>query len=265
MNKTMNKTIIFIATLLLALPVQQATAQEYRHDLGNSPELNVEFAVGQSDVVIEGHDSNEVIIRNLDYEENRPDRAQGLRALYYSAEDNTGIGLSVEEENGTLRIIPASRDEGEYRIMVPNTVRLMVEQVNFGGGDFEISNHRGEIEVESKTGDIRLANVTGPVIASSVSGDAEIDFAQLSQVNPTSISLVSGFIDITISADTEANFNLSSVSGEVYTDLDISLEGSENNSMSRLGGGGQITGTLNGGGVEVGLKSISGDIYLRRK
>lgn len=258
----MKKSIKLIATLFLAMLVQQAVAQEYTYDLGNSPDLSVEFSVGQSDVIIEGHDSNEVIIENLDYEE-MPERAQGLRALYYSAEDNTGIGLSVEEENGTLKIIPASRDDGEYHIMVPNRVRLMVEQVNWGGGDFEISSHSGEVEVLSKTGDIIMSNITGPVTASSTSGDVEIEFSELSQANPTSISLVSGFIDITMPQNSQADFNLSSVSGEVYTDLDIELQGSRNNSMSRLGGGGQINGTLNGGGVDVSLKSISGDIYLR--
>ena len=259
----MKKSITLITTLLLALVVQLVQAQEYRHDLGNSPEMNVEFAVGQSDVIIEGHDSNEVIIENMDFEE-RPERAQGLRALYYSAEDNTGIGLSVEEENGTLRIVPASRDDSEYRIMVPNRVRLLIEQVNWGGGDFEISDHSGEVEVLSKTGDIIMTNVTGPITASSTSGDVEIEFSSLSQSNPTSISLVSGFIDITLPANSNANFNLGSVSGEVYTDLDLELEDRGNNSnMTRLGGSGQINGTLNGGGVEVSLKSVSGDIYLR--
>lgn len=262
----MNKTIKLIATVLLMFLVQQANAQEYRYDLGNSAEMTVELSVGQSDVSIEGYDGTEVVIENLDYEKNsRPERAEGLRALYYSAEDNTGIGLSVEEENGILKIIPASRDDSEYRIKVPNRVRLMIDQVNFGGGDFEISDHSGEIEIQSKTGDINLTNITGPVTASSVSGDVEIEFSQLSQVNPTSISLVSGFIDITLPATSKANFNLGSISGEVYTDLDIALEGrkNDNTNMNRLGGGGQINGTMNGGGVEVNLKSVSGDIYLR--
>lgn len=253
-----------IAGLAMVLITRQATAQEYRHQLANNPEITVQFTVGQSDVVIEGHRSNEVVIRNLDYEE-PPERAKGLRALYYSAEDNTGIGLSVEEDNGTLKIIPASRDDGDYRLLIPNRTRLMVEEVNWGGGDFEIRNHSGEIEVLSKSGDIRMMNITGPVIVSSTSGDVEIDFSQLSQGTPTSISLVSGFIDIAVPANSKANFYMSSVSGEIYTDLDLDLTGGDREGMNRLGGGGRIEGTLNGGGVEVGLKTISGDIYLRRK
>jgi len=260
----MKRILTAIAGLAFVLFAGRATAQEYTHQLANNPDMTVQFTVGQSDVVIEGHDSNEVLIRNLDYEA-PPERAKGLRALYYSAEDNTGIGLSVEEENGTLKIIPASRDDGDYRLLIPNRVRLMVEEVNWGGGDFEINNHSGEIEVLSKSGDIRMSGITGPVILSSTSGDVEIDFAQLSQGNPTSISLVSGFIDIAVPADSRANFNMSSVSGEIYTDLNLDLRGQNREGMDRLGGGGRIEGTLNGGGVEIGLKTISGDIYLRSK
>lgn len=258
------KRLCTIATaLLLCVAARPADAQEYRLQLGNDANRTVRFAVGQSDVIVEGHDSDEIVIRNLDYEE-PPERAKGLRALYYSAEDNTGIGLSVEQENGTLNIIQASNDGGEYRLTVPDRVRLMIEQVNWGGGDYDISNYRGEIEILSKNGDVRMENVTGPVILSSTSGDVEIDFSSLSQVNPTSISLVSGFIDITLPADSRADFNLSSISGEIYTNLDIDLQG-DTSEMRRIGGNRTIEGTLNGGGVEVGLKTISGEIYLRQK
>lgn len=257
------KKLSTIATLLLiagiTLPIQ---AQEYTQTLANNPNNAIEFTLSASDVIIEGHDSDEVIIRNLDYDA-PPERAKGLKALYNSAEDNTGIGLSVEEENGVLKIITASRGNGDYRLIVPNRVRVMVEEVNWGGGDFEMRNLRGEIEIKSKNGDIKLMNITGPVIASSTSGDVEITMDELSQVGPTSISLVSGFIDISLPASSQASLFLSSVSGEIYTDLDVELAGNQKENMQRLGGGRKIEGSLNGGGVEMSLKTISGDIYLR--
>ena len=251
-------TVLFITGLL---PVE---AQEYTYNLGNTSDKTIEFTLSRSDVVIEGHDSDEVIIRNLDYDA-PPERAKGLKALYNSAEDNTGIGLSVEEDNGTLKIVTASRDRGDYRLMVPNKVRVMIEEVNWGGGDFELRNLQGEIEIKSKNGDMKLLNITGPVIASSTSGDMEITMDNLSQMGPTSISLVSGFIDISMPANSEANLFLGSISGEIYTDLDIQLGESGEGNMRRLGGGRKIEGTLNGGGVEINLKTISGDIYLRKK
>lgn len=260
--RRINITETVLILVLAALPIA-SQAQEFSYTLGNSSDKSIEFAMSRSDVIIEGHDSDEVIIRNLDYDA-PPERAQGLRALYNSAEDNTGIGLSVEEENGTLKIITASRDDGDYRLMVPNKVRVMLEEVNWGGGDFEIRNMQGEIEIKSKSGDMKLVNITGPVIASSTSGDMEIVMDRLSQMGPTSISLVSGFIDISLPESSKANLYMSSVSGEIYTNMDVQLSGDQREGMHRLGGGRKIEGTLNGGGVEVSLKTISGDIYLRK-
>lgn len=259
----MKKTLTLCILLLLSGVIMPVQAQEFTHTLGNSSDNAIEFILSRSDVVIEGHDSDDIIIRNLDYDA-PPERAEGLKALYNSAEDNTGIGLSVEEENGTLRIITASRNDGDFRLMVPNRVRVMIEEVNWGGGDFELRNLQGEIEIKSKNGDMKLMNITGPVIASSTSGDMEITMDELSQMGPTSISLVSGFIDISLPESSAANLFLSSVSGEIYTDLDIQIAGSREDNMRRLGGGRKIEGTLNGGGVEVSLKTISGDIYLRK-
>ncbi|MGK7370180.1 MAG: DUF4097 family beta strand repeat-containing protein [Candidatus Halalkalibacterium sp. M3_1C_030] len=260
------KKLITLSTLLLFCGIfltAEIYAQEFTYTLGNSPDKTIEFTLSRSDVVIEGHDSDEVVIRNLDFDA-PPERAKGLKALYNSAEDNTGIGLSVEEENGTLKIITASRDNGDYRLMVPNRVRVMIEEINWGGGDFELRNLQGEIEIKSKNGDMKLMNITGPIIASSTSGDMEISMDNLSQMGPTSISLVSGFIDISMPANSKANLFLSSISGEIYTDLDIQISGNRGESMRRLGGGRKIEGILNGGGVEVSLKTISGDIYLRK-
>lgn len=282
----MKQITTFLTTFFLILSAHPVRGQEYRYPLGNSPERAVEFTVGRGEVIIEGHESDELIIRNLDYEA-PPERAQGLRAIYNSAVDNTGIGLFVEEEDGILTITPASASRGEYSILVPDRVRLKVEEVDFGNGNYEIHNHKGEIEVSSRSGNIKMVDVTGPIIADNTSGNVEILFSGLSQQNPTSISLISGFIDVTLPKDTPVNFRLSSFSGEIYTDLDIDLYGTGNvepeelENSEELEGmsfdnlpvldarhylpGRQIEGTLNGGGIEMSLKTLSGNIYLRRE
>lgn len=247
---------------LMSLLANQAMGQQYTHQLGNTAENGIEFSLSRSEISIEGYEGNEVIIENTDYEA-PPERAEGLRPLYGGGQDNTGIGLSVEEENGVLKVVQASSQDGEFKVKVPNNVRLLVEEVNWGGGDIHIKNHNGEIEIKSKTGDAILENITGPVIASSTSGDMEIAFSKVSAATPTSISLVSGYIDVTMPASTKANLNLSSISGEIYTNMDLSMKGDKED-MKRLGGGHEIEGALNGGGVEMDIKSVSGDIYLRK-
>lgn len=262
------KRITMLSILGLFTMALTANAQEYKHTFSNSADRTVEIAISNSDVVIEGYDGNEVVIRNLDYEDNTPpERAKGLKSLYNTYQDNTGIGVSVEETGNTLKVIQASRDGGDFRIMVPNKVRIMAEEVNWmGSGDYEVRNHNGEIELKTRNGDMSFVDVTGPIIASSTSGDVEIVMSRLSQAGPTSISLVSGFVDLTMPENSKATFELSSISGEIYTNMDIQV-GSSNkeNDMRRLGGPRKVEGTLNGGGVEVQLKSISGNIYLRKK
>lgn len=253
---------MLVLGLFVAAP--QAFAQQYTHTLGNSAQNVIEFTLSRSDISVEGYDGSEVIIENTDYEA-PPERAQGLRPLYGGGTDNTGIGLSVEEEGGVLKVVQAAASDGNFVVRVPHNVRVMIQEVNWGGGDIEISNHRGEIEIQAKNGDINLQNITGPVIAHSTSGDVDIVFSEVSGENPTSVSLVSGYIDVTLPASTASDLYLSSISGEIFTDMDISLKGSSEDKMMRLGGGRNIEGSLNGGGVEMSFKTVSGDIYLRKK
>ncbi|NGP90214.1 DUF4097 family beta strand repeat-containing protein [Fodinibius halophilus] len=259
----MKQRIKLLMAVLLVLATQIVSAQEYNHQLENIAENGVEFSLSRSGISVEGYEGNEVIIENKDYEA-PPERAKGLRPLYGGGKDNTGIGLSIEEENGILKVAQVSSSGGDFVVRVPNKVRIMIEEVNWGGGDTQVKNHDGEIEIKSKTGDIKLVDITGPVIVSSTTGDADIIFTRVSNANPTSISLVGGYIDVTMPEATKADLEMKTLSGEIYTNMDLSLKDSKEKGMNLMGGG-TVEGTLNGGGVDMTLKTISGEIYLRKE
>ena len=66
-------------------------------------------------------------------------------------------------------------------------------------------------------------------------------------------------------ADTKAKLAMSTIRGEIYSDLDIKFTSDEKSrgipAIRR-----NISGaSLNGGGVELTIKSINGDLYLRKK
>ena len=126
-------------------------------------------------------------------------------------------------------------------------------------------NLSGDLEIRTTSSDVILEGVTGPVVANSVSGNIEIVFSTVNQQKPCAITVVSGDADITLPAQTPANLKLASVSGEVYTNFDISLKGDEENQgLRRLGMGRPIEGTINKGGVALQVKTVSGDIFLRK-
>jgi DUF4097 and DUF4098 domain-containing protein YvlB len=88
-----------------------------------------------------------------------------------------------------------------------------------------------------------------------------VRFAPLRQ-GPSSISTVSGDVDVSMPANTKATLKLRSVSGEVYTDFDINI-GKDDNSMRHIGGQ-VVDGNINGGGTAMSLKTVSGDIFVRK-
>jgi hypothetical protein len=284
------KTISIIALLLISLP---AWTQEYKQKIGANDRVVIQ--AHKSEVRVIGYSGSELLIQATDYEA-PPERAKGLRPLYNTAMDNTNIGLQVEKIDGGYSIKEASRQSGEYIVKVPAGVRLSIEQMNWGGGgDIVVEGVKGEIEVKSKNADVVLKNVAGPVIVNSTSGDINVEFSSFSQTGPSSINVISGDVDVTMPASSKVNFALSSISGEVFTDMDLSLAKNIKNggdksedkakayaysySTSSEDGeepkvyfrsyndfpGRSIKATANGGGANFTIRATSSNIYLRKK
>jgi len=260
------RPLFAVSTMLLAVLLagfQTARAQEHKTPFKNDSNHRVEIMLAQSDIKVEGYEGSDVVIRAADYRE-IPDRAKGLKPLYQSAVDNTGLGLSVEKEGNTLKIRKASREDNEYTIRVPNKVALIIQQVNWMGADIRLSNLAGEIEVRTNNADMEFDNVTGPVVASGTSSDVTVKYTKLNQQKPSSFTMVSGFVDLSLPANSKANLNMKSVSGEIYTDFDIEMKSNQPQSDLMRIGGNKILGRINGGGVDININTVSGDIYIRK-
>lgn len=71
---------------------------------------------------------------------------------------------------------------------------------------------------------------------------------------------ISGFVDLAVSPEKKASLEMSTISGNMYSNLDFPLD---DNKPKQVGG--HINTNLNGGGdVSIVLESISGDIYCRK-
>ncbi|GAB3306227.1 DUF4097 family beta strand repeat-containing protein [Hymenobacter tenuis] len=254
-------TILLFISLLLASSAAQA--QEYRTKLGGKDRKVVIEMQRSSEVTVEGYEGDEIIIKG-DKAEELPKRAEGLRAVYNSAEDNTRMGLAVTKEaNNTVRIVKASRQEGHYTIRVPRSADVVYREVQWGGGDVVLQNLQGKLEVMMKSASVKMLNVTGPVVASSTSGDITVRYTSLGS-GPSAITNISGAIDVALPAATKASLMMRTISGEVYTDFDMALPKPANGSGLTQIGGQTLNGAINGGGTSISLKNVSGDVYVRK-
>lgn len=233
---------------------------------GTVSEMTVRIFNLDSELEIIGHSSNEVILKTTEYR-GIPEKAKGLKPLSAYGEDNTNIGLYYNVKGNTVEISGASRsaNDGEYTIRIPQNIKLKIESDGWNSDNIRVTGMDNEIEIKANSADIELVKVSGPLVLHSMNGEIEVDFSQLSQKTPTSINSTNGDIDISLPASSKANFRMSCLNGEIYTDLNINMDEGDGKNLNRIGGGMKARGSIGGGGVEVSLMGLNGNIYLRKK
>ncbi|CAG5067741.1 hypothetical protein DYBT9623_00463 [Dyadobacter sp. CECT 9623] len=261
----MKKALLVSVGVLLCLTGASAQTHEFKAKLANSKDKRVVIEMAAADVKIEGSNTDEIVIQASAGYEAPPERAKGLKPLYHTSVDNTGIGLAVTNESNGLKIEKVARKEAKYTIRVPKQVAVLFQETSWQGtSNLVINNMDGDLEIRTNGANINLNKVTGPVVANSTNGNINVVFSNLSQAKPTAISCISGEIDVSLPAATKSNMKLRSINGEMYTDFELGVKNSKDG-LSRLGGASNIEGSTNGGGVELQLNSISSNIYIRKQ
>lgn len=192
--------------------------------------------------------------------------------------DNSGLGLSVKEKNGELTIQQVSRkwDHEEYYLKLPKGMNVLLEHSSATGSDIIIENMAGEIEVSVNYNNVYLEKIHGPSAIKTVYGEIEAEFEKLAQNGSHSFYSVYGNVDVSLPEGANANVEMQTDYGSLYSNLDINIESSNDededydsddhhhhhsnchNVSSEF-----IDGTLNGGGVDLILRSNYENIYLR--
>ncbi len=253
---------------------------EYKTAFKNSPDSEIIIQVGSNDVQIIGHDKNEIIITTdfageyvdepVKMKKERPDRAEGLKAISVSASDNTGIGLVVEKSEDSFTVLKISKNarNKSYKFLIPNKATLSIQDIHAEvNTTYIVENFEGEAEIMALNSQLKMNNISGPVVANATNGNIEIVFAKLTPEKPNSIVSVNGFVDVTLPKNTAANLEMNTVNGEAYTDWDIQVDKDASSAMP-MGMGNMnvfnIAGAINGGGIPISIQSVNGDIYLRK-
>lgn len=256
----MKKQNIILSTLFALSIAFGANAQdEYKFSV--SGKLIVD---GINKISFEGHSGSEVIISTTSKSSSKSERAEGLKLINgLGLEDNTGLGVSVTQEDGnTMMQELSSRSSRRYTVKVPKSVTVVYKHSTPHGSTVEFSKIEGELEVKTNHSKVKLDDVTGPMTISTVHGRIEANFSSLNQDGPVSLASSHGLVDVSLPADTKANLKLGSGWGEIYSDFDIDFE---RKGSLRSYSSNEVKGTINGGGVDFSATSSHGNVYLRKK
>jgi lia operon protein LiaG len=258
----MTTRICKLTLLALLFCTNFLLAQEHRIAVQNPKEARLILNDFYDELPIEGYAGNEIIITATSGRFETPERAKGLKAIYPGGTDNTGIALNVEKNGNDIRVRclqPITNHEGSYKIKMPENMALRIKAECDKGTSVNIQNMKNEVEV-NVCENIKLKNVTGPLVLSSISGNIDVVFNELNNSRPISIAAISGEVDVTLPAKAGVNLEMTNVSGSMFSDFDFNADHKD---MQRVGGN-SIDTKLNGGGTDLKITNVSGNIYLRK-
>ncbi|SKC89077.1 DUF4097 family beta strand repeat-containing protein [Ohtaekwangia koreensis] len=248
------------ATVALAFIAGFIQAQEYK--LAKSTgRLEIKEV---NHVEIEGYSGSEIVFTSRNGKKDDDERAKGLRSISsMGLEDNTGIGLSVVEKGGTIEVQQLKKMDGpDILIKVPKGVVVSYTHTSPYGDEIEFKNFEGEIEVSTVHNGVVLTNTTGPMTIKTVHGDIDASLSPNIK-NPVSIVSVHGHVDVAFPTTIKANLKLGTVYGEIFVDPDFKLEIEKSGNMIKYSD--NVSGKLNGGGLDINLSSTHNNVYLRKK
>ena len=279
------KNISYIFTVVAIIVTTSMFGQDYKIPVENTKDGKLTLDDFMGDFTIKGYDGKEIIISTEgDDEDNSvPERARGLKPIYGKGTDNTGIGVKMEKSGNQITLIclmPITRQK-EYSVKVPNNFSLKVKSECGRVNDITVQDMKNEVEIQTCQ-DIKIKNVSGSLVLSTISGNIDVDkcgsdkdqtvslasisgditvkFNDFNLKNPISLSTISGELDVTLPQKAAANIMIKSVSGSYHSDFEITLSG---NKMRQVGGS-HMNFTINGGGTELNLSTVSGSVYLRK-
>ncbi len=180
------------------------------------------------------------------------------------------LNLTAAEKNNHVELTADSfRQSIDLTIKVPLSFSLKLGTLD--GGDIVVENVQGELEVSNVNGAIVLNQVSGPALANTVNGNLTVTFRKVTAGAPMAFSSLTGKVDVTLPATTKATLKLKSSYGQVYSDFDVALEKraapatrTGQQGPARLSTDAWTYGTLNGGGAEITLQTMNGDILLHK-
>ena len=157
-------------------------------------------------------------------------------------------------------------DEGRNR-NVDMDVKVDYEVRLPAGIEFKGVVVSGDVRGEGLRSDVSLTTVDGDIFVSTserawaktVSGDMEIEMGEFGG-RDLDFNTVSGDITLWLPANFTADVDFNSLSGDFETDFDMSVTREKSKWI-----GSSIEGTIGGGGLDLSLNTVSGDVSLLRR
>jgi len=182
----------------------------------------------------------------------------------------TGYSLDVDEKDNHISFDTDWRtNRYDVTVRIPRQADLELSTVN--DGEIIVSNIVCNLELNNTNGPITASRITGSVIAESVNEKIDVSFLELSEGDAMAFSSINGDLILGIPAGEGVQLYLDSARGEIYSDFEVEVQPTKPVIERRENSGGievriqsEIVANINGGGTVIKLKTLNGDIQIRK-
>lgn len=220
-------------------------------------------------IKVTGYDGQQVIVvAKQEKMKTVSEMKNGLRRI-----QNNSMALLVEESDNQIKINAQNHSGGgknsmNLEIQVPRNFNLKLWSIN--DGNTWVENINGEMEISNINNDITLSQVSGSAVVDSVNGEIKATFKKTTVGSQMAFTSFNGDVDVSLPSSVQADFKLKTTMGEILTGFDVEFKASQpiiqkdsSQKSYKVKLEKWVTGTANGGGTEITLKSHSGDLILR--
>ena len=228
-----NSVFTFVIVILISFSnlVYSQKVIEKTYPVSNSDDISLDFQFAE-DIKVTSWDKNEVYVKVI---VNINDNKDNDKFTLTQKQRSTGIKIESEIED--IKDLHRSRrivkDEEDGRTIIYDCSINMDLY-------FEVKIPKNnKLEIETISGDIEIKDI-----------HARMD-----------INTISGFIDLSLPANYDADLELSTITGGMYSDFEFNREKSDGYHHY---GKNELSKRLNKGGTRIFLETISGDIFIRK-
>ncbi|MES1214409.1 MAG: DUF4097 family beta strand repeat-containing protein [Bacteroidota bacterium] len=234
---------------------------------GKPFKLNVGLVDGS--ITVSSYDGKDIVIDGETENEKNNDRSEssgGMKRIY-----SHSLSITAEEKNNQVSVHTDKPNKSlNLSIKIPKGVTsLKLETVN--DGDIEVNNISAEMEITNVNGGIKLTGVSGSVVANTVNGDVIVTFKSIDNKAPMAFTTLNGNVDVSFPATLQASVKLKSDNGGIYTDFEVAVDNTQpktertkEGNMYKVSVKDWVYGKIGGGGPEIMMKNMNGNIYARK-
>ncbi len=244
--------VLFLALSAHASDHRGALTEEFHQTYTITAQGRVELDNINGSVHISSWDRNEVKVDAVKYADTK-ERLDEAKIEIHSGSDSLSIETKYPEHdhnwNWGSHDNPASV---EYTLTVPRTIRL--DEIKLINGSLDVAGVSGEVRASCINGKLEAHDLAGRSELATINGRLEAQFVHLAGQS-VELNSVNGSVDLTIPSDSNAEVEVSTVSGGINNDFGLHV-----NNHRFVGH--DMRGELGNGGTHIRVSNVNGRVEV---